>query len=59
MSTIGFVGLGSMGAAKSAREPGIPLPAASAADVVLTRAEEMGYGHRDIAGFFQVLCTWT
>jgi 3-hydroxyisobutyrate dehydrogenase-like beta-hydroxyacid dehydrogenase len=42
-------------ALESAREPGIPLPAASAADVVLTRAEEMGYGHRDIAGLFQVL----
>ena len=38
-----------------AREPGIPLPAAAAADSMLSRAEEMGYGHRDIVGFLQVL----
>jgi 3-hydroxyisobutyrate dehydrogenase-like beta-hydroxyacid dehydrogenase len=36
-------------------EHGIPLPTASAADSVLTTAEEMGYGHRDIAGFLEVL----
>jgi 3-hydroxyisobutyrate dehydrogenase len=35
--------------------PGIPLPAAAAADAMLSRAIEMGYGHRDIAGFLQVL----
>ena len=42
-------------ALEAARGPGIPLPAAAAADSVLTRAEELGYGHRDIAGFRQVL----
>ncbi|HXL87568.1 MAG TPA: NAD(P)-dependent oxidoreductase [Streptosporangiaceae bacterium] len=42
-------------ALEAAREPGIPLPAASAADSMLTIAEEMGYGHRDIAGFLEVL----
>jgi len=34
---------------------GIPLPAAAAADSVLNQAEQMGFGHRDIAGLFQVL----
>jgi 3-hydroxyisobutyrate dehydrogenase-like beta-hydroxyacid dehydrogenase len=34
---------------------GIPLPTATAADHVLTQAEELGYAHRDIAGLFQVL----
>jgi 3-hydroxyisobutyrate dehydrogenase-like beta-hydroxyacid dehydrogenase len=42
-------------ALEAAREPGIPLPAASAADSMLTIAEEMGYGHLDIAGFLEVL----
>jgi 3-hydroxyisobutyrate dehydrogenase-like beta-hydroxyacid dehydrogenase len=42
-------------ALEAARESRVPLPAASAADSVLSRAEEMGYGHRDIAGLFQVL----
>src|ERR1700678_2989398 len=42
-------------ALEAAREPGIPLPAASAADSMLTIAEEMGYGHRGIAGFLRVL----
>ena len=42
-------------ALEAARKPGIPMPAASAADGMLTRAEELGYGHRDIAGFRQVL----
>jgi 3-hydroxyisobutyrate dehydrogenase-like beta-hydroxyacid dehydrogenase len=42
-------------ALQAARESAVPLPAASAADSVLSRAEEMGYGHRDIAGLFQVL----
>jgi 3-hydroxyisobutyrate dehydrogenase-like beta-hydroxyacid dehydrogenase len=42
-------------ALQAAREARIALPAASAADKVLNRAEEMGYGHRDIAGLFQVL----
>jgi 3-hydroxyisobutyrate dehydrogenase-like beta-hydroxyacid dehydrogenase len=35
------------------------LPAASAADRVLSRAEELGYGHRDIAALFQVLAQMT
>jgi 3-hydroxyisobutyrate dehydrogenase-like beta-hydroxyacid dehydrogenase len=39
----------------AARESGIRLPAASAADSALSWAEEMGYGHRDIAGLFEVL----
>lgn len=39
----------------AAREFTVPLPAASAADSALSLAEEMGYGHRDIAGLFQVL----
>lgn len=39
----------------AARESGLPAPAASAADAVLARAEELGYGHRDIAGLFEVL----
>ena len=33
----------------------VTLPAASATDRVLSQAEEQGYGHRDIAGLFQVL----
>ena len=40
---------------EAARESKVPLPAASAADRALSRAEELGYGHRDIAGLFQVL----
>lgn len=39
----------------AARESGLPAPAASAADAALTRAEDLGYGHRDIAGLFEVL----
>jgi 3-hydroxyisobutyrate dehydrogenase-like beta-hydroxyacid dehydrogenase len=39
----------------AARQTAVPLPAASAADRALTWAEDMGYGHRDIAGLFQVL----
>ncbi len=42
-------------ALQAARESGIPLPATLAADTALSWAEEMGYGHRDIAGLFQVL----
>jgi 3-hydroxyisobutyrate dehydrogenase-like beta-hydroxyacid dehydrogenase len=42
-------------ALEAARESRVPVPAAGAADRVLTRAEELGYGHRDIAGLFQVL----
>jgi len=39
----------------SATESGVPLRAATAADSALSTAEDMGYGHRDIAGLFQVL----
>jgi 3-hydroxyisobutyrate dehydrogenase len=33
----------------------LSLPSAHAADEVLTKAEELGYEHRDIAGLFEVL----
>lgn len=46
-------------ALQSARESGVPLPAASTADRVLGEAEDMGYGHRDVAGLFQVLSRTT
>jgi 3-hydroxyisobutyrate dehydrogenase-like beta-hydroxyacid dehydrogenase len=39
----------------AAHESAVPLPAAAAADRVLSQAEQLGYGHRDIAGLFQVL----
>jgi 3-hydroxyisobutyrate dehydrogenase-like beta-hydroxyacid dehydrogenase len=39
----------------AARASRIPLPTASAAEHMLSLAEEMGYGHRDIASLFQVL----
>src|SRR4029077_13860734 len=39
----------------AARESQIPLPAALAADGVLSQAEKLGYGRRDIAGLFRVL----
>lgn len=42
-------------ALEAARESGVPLPAALAADGVLSQAEKLGYGHRDIAGLFGVL----
>jgi 3-hydroxyisobutyrate dehydrogenase-like beta-hydroxyacid dehydrogenase len=38
-----------------ARELGVPVPSAHAADEVLTEAAQLGYEHRDIAGLFQVL----
>ena len=41
----------------AARETQVPLLAASAADSALTMAEDRGYGHRDIAGLFEVLAT--
>ena len=37
------------------QESGVPLPAAAAADRMLRRAEQLGYGHRDIAVLFEVL----
>ncbi len=39
----------------AARDGDIPVPAATTAQAVLSRAEQLGYGHRDIAGLFQVL----
>ena len=36
-------------------ELGVPLPSTRAADEVLARANELGYGHRDIAAIFEVL----
>jgi 3-hydroxyisobutyrate dehydrogenase-like beta-hydroxyacid dehydrogenase len=42
-------------ALETARASSVPLPAAEAADSVLSRAESMGYGHRDIAGLYEVL----
>jgi 3-hydroxyisobutyrate dehydrogenase-like beta-hydroxyacid dehydrogenase len=39
----------------AARESGVALPSASVADSMLSTAAELGYGHRDIAAFFQVL----
>jgi 3-hydroxyisobutyrate dehydrogenase-like beta-hydroxyacid dehydrogenase len=39
----------------AARDARIPSPAASAADQVLGQAEELGYGHRDVASLLQVL----
>jgi 3-hydroxyisobutyrate dehydrogenase-like beta-hydroxyacid dehydrogenase len=42
-------------ALEAARASAVPLPTAATADAMLGRAEDMGYGHRDIAGLFQVL----
>jgi 3-hydroxyisobutyrate dehydrogenase-like beta-hydroxyacid dehydrogenase len=42
-------------ALQAARQAHLPLPGAAAADQVLSRAEETGYGDRDIAGMFEVL----
>lgn len=42
-------------ALEAARESGIPVPAAAAADRALTTAEELGFAHRDIAGLREVL----
>ena len=39
----------------AADSSGVPLPAATTAEAVLRRAENLGYGHRDIASLFQVL----
>jgi 3-hydroxyisobutyrate dehydrogenase-like beta-hydroxyacid dehydrogenase len=39
----------------AATNAGIPLRAATAADSALSSAEDAGYGHRDIAGLFQML----
>jgi 3-hydroxyisobutyrate dehydrogenase-like beta-hydroxyacid dehydrogenase len=42
-------------ALRAARESAVPVPAATAADRVLSQAEELGYGHRDIAALLEVL----
>jgi 3-hydroxyisobutyrate dehydrogenase-like beta-hydroxyacid dehydrogenase len=42
-------------ALQAAREQGLPLPSAAAADQMLTRARELGYEHRDIASLREVL----
>jgi 3-hydroxyisobutyrate dehydrogenase-like beta-hydroxyacid dehydrogenase len=42
-------------ALETARELDVPLPSARAADEALTKAGELGSGHRDIAGLFEVL----
>ena len=42
-------------ALQAARESGTRVPAAAAADRVLSQAEELGYGHRDIAALLKVL----
>jgi len=42
-------------ARETARTLGVPMTSAEAADELLTRAEELGYGHRDIAAFLEVL----
>jgi 3-hydroxyisobutyrate dehydrogenase-like beta-hydroxyacid dehydrogenase len=39
----------------AAREAGVPLPSAAVADVILERAEELGFGESDIASLYQVL----
>jgi 3-hydroxyisobutyrate dehydrogenase-like beta-hydroxyacid dehydrogenase len=38
---------------------GVPLPSGRLADAMLTRATELGYGHRDLAALFQVLARMT
>jgi 3-hydroxyisobutyrate dehydrogenase-like beta-hydroxyacid dehydrogenase len=42
-------------ALEAAHASAVPLPSAAAADDMLNWAEDMGYGHRDIASLFQVL----
>jgi 3-hydroxyisobutyrate dehydrogenase-like beta-hydroxyacid dehydrogenase len=42
-------------ALETAGELQVPVPSAHAADQVLSRAEELGYEHRDIAGIHEVL----
>ena len=39
----------------TASELGVSLPSAAVADIVLSRAEELGFGNRDLAALFQVL----
>ena len=42
-------------ARQAADELGVPLPSAALADEMLTKARELGYGHRDLAAFHEVL----
>jgi 3-hydroxyisobutyrate dehydrogenase-like beta-hydroxyacid dehydrogenase len=42
-------------ARRAAERLGLPSPSATLADEVLERADELGYGHRDIAAFHDVL----
>jgi 3-hydroxyisobutyrate dehydrogenase-like beta-hydroxyacid dehydrogenase len=42
-------------ARRTGDELATPLPAAAAADEILTRADDLGYGHRDIAAIHEVL----
>jgi 3-hydroxyisobutyrate dehydrogenase-like beta-hydroxyacid dehydrogenase len=39
----------------AARASGVPLPSGRLADTMLTKAAELGYGHRDLAALFEVL----
>lgn len=39
----------------AAVELGVPLASAAAADAALSRAEELGYGERDLAALFKVV----
>jgi 3-hydroxyisobutyrate dehydrogenase-like beta-hydroxyacid dehydrogenase len=43
----------------AAGDSGVPLPSGQLADAMLTRATELGYGHRDLAALFQVLARMT
>jgi 3-hydroxyisobutyrate dehydrogenase-like beta-hydroxyacid dehydrogenase len=42
-------------ALQAGQDLGVPLPAATTTDEILTEADEQGYGARDIAALFQVL----
>jgi 3-hydroxyisobutyrate dehydrogenase-like beta-hydroxyacid dehydrogenase len=42
-------------ARQAADEVAVPLPTAAIADEILTRADQLGYGHRDIAALHEVL----
>ncbi|MBV8989815.1 MAG: NAD(P)-dependent oxidoreductase [Solirubrobacterales bacterium] len=42
-------------ARQAGAELATPLPSTEVADEILTKAEELGYVHRDIAGLHQVL----
>ncbi|WP_329543664.1 NAD(P)-dependent oxidoreductase [Streptomyces sp. NBC_01356] len=42
-------------ALEAADDLGLPVPSASVIDTMLTRAEQLGYAHRDIASLYEVL----